>query len=169
MRARSRRHPRPRLICRARQPSIQKKQKLIRAAVYRGWLPKSQPHPHCPIQRNPMRRHVLIHQQINKATPRRMRPNVSAEQMFQGIGRFERCFALANPLHHRIAPCPMRQQPQILVRQMNRKVDLPLRHDVRIRSSAIISSASTISAARSTNSARVASSGTFLTSNGGSS
>ncbi len=66
----------PGLVSGACKPTVQKKKKLIRAAVYRGWLPKGEPGSDGAFQPYAFRGNLLFEQELDEAGPGRARPDV---------------------------------------------------------------------------------------------
>src|SRR5262245_28823361 len=59
-----------------------------------------------------------------------MRPHVGMEKLAQRVLAFERDFALANPLEDAVAPKPVRDESLILLRELQRQIELALFEDI---------------------------------------
>src|ERR1700730_2719606 len=70
--------------------------------------------------------HGFIQDQVHEATPARVGPDIGMQQSAQRLGTFKGDFALPDPFQYGITPLPVSDEPQVLLGEVDCKVELAL-------------------------------------------
>jgi len=99
---------------------------LIGKAIDGRRLAECEPKADGIFQTDAMGGHGFFHQQTDETAAAGMRPDIRMQQVAQCFAAFEGDLTLPDPVENRITPLPMRNQTQVLIGEIQGKVELTL-------------------------------------------